>query len=151
LHVNISGSEFGYGKYDVVLESITTVVEGEKYIYNWKRVGCAPVCFTANGTGSPSSGRMEYEGHDTPLKRGDFVIKRFQSEPAIIYVCDMVQDSQSGTKWERRYQSYSWTRLAPYGTKLADYGITDAFTKNEINQKGYLTLETLPIYDGTVI
>lgn len=54
-----------------------------------------------------------------------------------LYICKSVWTAKNFNR------QYRW--LCLYGAN------SEYYTKTEINQKGYLTLETLPIYDGTVI
>ena len=78
---------------------------------------------------------------DAKYHEGDIWINlSYQSSERVctaLYICKSIW---TPSNYNRQYR---W--LCLYGTN------SEYYTKNEIDQKGYLTLETLPIYDGTVI
>lgn len=106
------------------------------YEYYWRR---SPTLFGTYGGGYPSP--IEREDPAT-VGTGMFSLPTYQAGDFIqtlsgIYLCIGYMVMRDPVMNYRPYYSYSWEKVA--------------YTKTEIDQKGYLTLETLPIYDGTVI
>lgn len=125
-----------------VLKDITFGLN--RYNYNWQRLGGSH-SFKLR-TGVPVS-TLNYDDTFTPpLKVGDTAVKDPYNPSAkrTYYVLENVITSTTE-------MTFVWTEVPIHKTTLSGYGITNAYTKTEIDQKGYLTLETLPIYEGTVI
>lgn len=106
------------------------------YEYYWRR---SPTIFGSYGGRYPSPTERE---DPATVGTGMFSPPTYQSGDFMqtlsgIYLCIGSMIMRDPTMNYRPYYSYSWEKVV--------------YTKNEIDQKGYLTLDTLPIYDGTVI
>lgn len=100
------------------------------------------------------------------FKRGKKVDWTYEWKEIPSYYADSLSDYNITDAYTKTEVDTALDNKADVATTLAGYGITDAYTKTEINamiptvptnisaftnDSGYLTLGTLPIYDGTVI
>lgn len=100
------------------------------------------------------------------FERGKKVDWTYEWKEIPSYYADSLSDYNITDAYTKTEVDTALDNKADVATTLAGYGITDAYTKTEINamiptvptnisaftnDSGYLTLGTLPIYDGTVI
>lgn len=110
------------------IRNSTSQVSG-RYVYYWNR---DPIFFSDNSIDFPPSSQT-FSTSELTMKGvnsyyyGDHFMTRNG-----VFKCTNVDD-RVGIVY------YTWSPVDSY------------YTKTEIDQKGFLTLETLPIYDGTVI
>ena len=110
------------------IRNSTSQVSG-RYVYYWKR---HPIFFSDNSIDFPPSSQSFFNEGSTMRGVNSYYIGDHFMTRNGIFKCTNIDDRGG-------FVYYTWSPVDSY------------YTKTEIDQKGYLTLDTLPIYDGTVI